>query len=165
MSAYNDRMKKSPEIADFAGGCFWHIEDKFLHQAGVLTTTVGYEGGTKPQPTYEQVCSHTTGHAETVRLEFDPEQVSYETMVTAYLTMHDPTQLNRQGADVGDNYRSAIFYHSDQQKQIAEQVLKTLNESGKYADPVVTKLEPASQFWPAEDYHQKYFAKHRGEAV
>lgn len=163
MSAYNERMKKQTELADFAGGCFWHIEDKFLGQSGIARSTVGYEGGDKPQPTYGQVCSHTTGHAETVQLEFDPAAISYEALVRKYLTMHDPTQLNRQGADVGDNYRSAIFYHSPEQKSIAEKVITELNESGKYADPIVTKFEPATKFWPAEDYHQKYFAKQRGE--
>lgn len=152
------------EIADFAGGCFWHIEDAFLDQPGIVKTEVGYEGGDKPQPTYEMVCTHQTGHAETVRLEYDSAVTSYEKLVRSYLAMHDPTQLNRQGPDIGDNYRSAIFYHSPEQKEIAERVIDELNQSGKYADPIVTQVVPAEKFWPAEGYHQKYFAKQRGAA-
>ncbi len=152
------------QIADFAGGCFWHIEDAFLNQSGVIKTTVGYEGGHVPSPTYEQVCSHTTGHAETVRLEYDPTQVSYENLVRQYLAMHDPTQLDRQGPDIGDNYRSAIFFHDAEQKRVAEQVIAELTASGKYRDPIVTKLEAAQEFYPAEAYHQQFFAKQRGRS-
>lgn len=150
------------ELADFAGGCFWHIEDQFLKQPGIVSTTVGYEGGDKPEPTYAQVCSETTGHAETVRLEFDPDVVSYEELVRTYLAMHDPTQVDRQGPDVGTSYRGVIFYHSPEQQQVAEKVIAELNDSGKYDRPLATKVQPTTKFWPAEDYHQQYFAKQRG---
>lgn len=147
------------ELADVAGGCFWQIEDDFLHQPGIIKTEVGYEGGTMPQPTYSQVCSHITGHAETVRVTFDPTVRSYEDIIRSYMQLHDPTQVDRQGPDVGENYRSAIFYHSPEQKEAAENIIAEVNESGKYKDPVATKVEPASTFWPAEDYHQQYIAK------
>ena len=114
-----------------------------------------------PQPTYQQVCSHITGHAETVRITFDPKIISYAQLVRAYMTMHDPTQLDRQGPDIGDNYRSAIFYHSPAQQAAAQAIVDELTASGHYAQPIVTKIEPASQFWPAEEYHQQYQAKQR----
>lgn len=157
-------MKDAPlqhEIADLAGGCFWQIEDEFLNLPGVIRTQVGYEGGTMPRPTYAQVCSHVTGHAETVRVTFDPSVIEYEDLVQKYMQMHDPTQIDRQGPDVGENYRSAIFYHSPDQQAAAEKVVAEINESGRYADPVVTKIEPATKFWPAEDYHQQFLAKQR----
>ena len=157
-------MKDAPhqhEIADLAGGCFWQIEDEFLNLPGVIKTQVGYEGGTMPQPTYAQVCSHVTGHAETVRVIFDPLVIEYEDLVQKYMQMHDPTQIDRQGPDVGENYRSAIFYHSPGQKAAAEKVVEEINDSGKYTDPVVTKIEPATKFWPAEVYHQQFLAKQR----
>lgn len=140
--------------AIFAAGCFWGVQFYFDQVPGVTTTSVGYTGGQTENPTYEQVCTHTTGHAEAVLLDFDPEQVSYETLCRQFFRMHDPTQLNRQGPDVGDSYRSAIFYFDDEQKKIAEAVKAEL--AGTYKKPIVTQIEPAAKFYPAEDYHQKY---------
>lgn len=156
-----NKVEHTQEIADVAGGCFWQIEDEFLNQPGIIKTEVGYEGGSKPQPTYAQVCSHITGHAETVRLTFDPAVLQYGDIIRKYMQLHDPTQVNRQGPDVGENYRSAIFYHSLEQKQIAEAIITEIQNSGVYSDPVATKVEPATTFWPAEDYHQQYIAKNR----
>lgn len=143
--------------AIFAAGCFWGVQYYFDQVPGVTGTTVGYTGGTIEDPTYEDVCSHTTGHAEAVLLEFDADKVSYETLVRQFFRMHDPTQLNRQGPDVGDNYRSAIFYVTDEQKEIAEKVLEELQP--KYGQPIVTEITPAGPFYRAEDYHQKYTEK------
>ncbi len=157
-------MSKKLSQADFAGGCFWGIEDVFLKLPGVVKTEVGYEGGEQPKPTYAQVCSHITGHAETVRVTFNPGIVSYEDLLRRYMAEHDPTQLNRQGPDVGENYRSAIFYHNEDQHVQAKQILDELNQSGKYDAPIVTQVVLATTFWPAEGYHQQYFAKRRGEA-
>src|SRR5437868_12327021 len=150
-------MKK--EEAIFAAGCFWGVQDYFDQVPGVLETEVGYIGGHVDNPTYEQVCTHRTGHAEATRIVFDPQKVSYETLLKQFFHMHDPTQLNRQGPDIGDNYRSAIFYHNDVQKTAAQKMIDELNESGRYKKPVVTTLEKASTWWPAEEYHQKYTQK------
>ena len=155
---------KQIEQTDLAGGCFWGIEDDLRRLPGVVKTEVGYEGGSVPKPTYLLVCSHLTGHAETVRVSFDSHKTDFETIVRAYLKMHDPTQVNRQGPDVGDDYRSAIFYHSDQQKTIAEAVIKELNQSGQFSQPIATQVVPTTKFWPAEEYHQQYLAKQRGQA-
>jgi peptide-methionine (S)-S-oxide reductase len=125
---------KNIEKADFGGGCFWKIEEVFRTTPGVIKTTVGYEGGRVDNPTYEQVCSHTTGHAETVQVEFDPKQISYNELLDVFFKNHDPTQLNRQGLDIGDNYRSVIFYHSKEQKRCAETKIKELTKSGKFKD-------------------------------
>lgn len=125
----------------------------------MVETEVGYIGGHTKKPTYEQVCSHKTGHAEAVKIAYDPKEISYELLLKQFFRMHDPTQLNRQGPDVGDQYRSAIFYLDDKQKAAAERMIKELNESGKFAKPVVTTVEKAETFWPAEDYHQKYTEK------
>jgi len=124
---------------------------------GVLSTAVGFEGGTLPNPSYKDVCTDTTGHAEVVEIEFDPAQVSYEQLVEAFFGLHDPTQMNRQGPDYGSQYRSAIFFHSPEQEQIANQVLE--RSRAKFSKPIVTKVEPATTFWKAEDYHQQYLAK------
>jgi peptide-methionine (S)-S-oxide reductase len=145
------------EKATFAAGCFWGVEAEFRQIPGVIATTVGYTGGSTEQPTYEQVCSHTTGHAEAVLVEFDPEQVSYEELVDAFWRMHDPTQLNRQGPDVGDQYRSAIFFHSPEQKAVAKASKEAAQE--RFSRPIVTEITPAPTFWPAEDYHQRYLQK------
>lgn len=147
------------EEAIFAGGCFWGVQDYFDQVPGVLETEVGYIGGHVDHPTYEQVCAHRTGHAEATRIVFDPSKISYQTLLEHFFRIHDPTQLNRQGPDIGDNYRSAIFYLSDEQKQAAAQMIGRLNASGAYKKPVVTSLEPAVKFWPAEEYHQKYTQK------
>jgi len=140
-----------------AGGCFWGVQYYFDHVPGVVSTTAGYTGGTTENPTYEDVCSHTTGHAEAVLIEYDTAKVSTETIIKQFFRMHDPTQLNRQGPDVGDNYRSAIYYVTDEQKEIAEKVIGATQEHLK--EPIVTQLEPAGPFYRAEDYHQKYTEK------
>jgi methionine-S-sulfoxide reductase len=142
-------------VAIFAAGCFWGVQFYFDQVPGVLETTAGYIGGHVEKPTYEQVCTHKTGHAEAVKIAFDPKKVSYETLLMQFFRMHNPTQLNRQGPDVGDNYRSAVFYLNNEQKQESETVIKELNKE-KFDGKIVTTLEPASTFWPAEDYHQKY---------
>jgi peptide-methionine (S)-S-oxide reductase len=151
-------------LATFGAGCFWHVEEAFRHVPGVLNATSGYTGGRTRNPSYEDVCSHTTGHAEVVRVEYDPERVSYEDLLRVFFDLHDPTTLNRQGPDIGDQYRSAIFYHTPDQKAQAEGYVKGLTESKAYNRPIVTQISPAPEFWPAEDYHQQYLAK-RGLAA
>lgn len=150
-------IRRSREKALFAAGCFWGIQYYFDQMPGVVKSTAGYTGGHTKNPTYEEVCSHTTGHAEAVLLEFDPDQVSYRTLVKHFFRMHDPTQLNRQGPDVGDNYRSAIFYFDDNQKFAAEEVIRSAQPNFK--KPIVTQIAPADTFYPAEEYHQKYTQK------
>lgn len=147
------------EKADFGGGCFWGVEEAFRTIPGVIKTTVGYEGGHVDNPSYEQVCSHTTGHVETVQVDFDPTKVSYEKLLEIFFKQHDPTQVNRQGLDVGENYRSVIFYHNDVQKQQAEHKIKELTDSNEFDKPIVTQVEPAKTFWHAEEYHQQYLKK------
>lgn len=147
------------EEAIFGAGCFWGVQDYFDQVPGVVETEVGYTGGHADNPTYEQVCAHRTGHAEATRVVFDPAKVSYETLLKHFFQMHDPTQLNRQGPDIGDNYRSAIFYLDEGQKAAAQAMIERLDKSRKYQRPIVTRLEPAARFWPAEDYHQKYSQK------
>lgn len=147
------------EKATFAAGCFWGIEYKFGKVPGVVATAVGYEGGAVQQPTYKQVCTDRTGHAEVVQLEFDPSKVSFEKLVRIFYEMHDPTTLNRQGPDYGSQYRSAIFYHSPEQKAVAEKVTAELNRS-TFKNAIVTQIVPTATFWPAEEYHQKYAEKH-----
>jgi methionine-S-sulfoxide reductase len=142
-------------VAIFAAGCFWGVQYYFDQVPGVLKTEVGYIGGHVEKPSYEQVCTHKTGHAEAVKIEFDPEKVSYKTLLMQFFRMHDPTQLNRQGPDIGDNYRSAIFYLNDMQKAEANKVIDELNKSN-FKGKIATTLEPSSTFWPAESYHQKY---------
>lgn len=151
------------ETATLAGGCFWCIEAVFEQIPGVTRVTSGYTGGHVTSPTYHQVCSGDTGHAEAVQIEFDPAKVGFAQILAVFWDAHDPTQLNRQGNDVGDQYRSAIFYHSAEQKKIAEESIRQLNESGHYGKPAVTRLEPAGVFYPAEDYHQEYYANNRGQ--
>lgn len=153
-------MKK----ATFAAGCFWGVEAAFRKIKGVTDVTVGYTGGHTKNPTYEDVCSHTTGHAEAVEVEFDPKVISYKELVDEFFKMHNPTQFNRQGPDVGDQYRSAIFYHSDEQREIAEQAKIDLELSGKYDDPLTTEVTPATDFWKAEEYHQRYLEKQGPES-
>lgn len=153
-------MDTSTQKATFAAGCFWGVQDGFDMLEGVLKTTVGYTGGHTKDPTYEDVCSHTTGHAEAVEVEYNPQKISYEKLLEAFFNMHNPTTMNRQGPDVGDQYRSAIFYHSEDQKKEAEKYKEKLNKSGKYNDPIVTEITQAQVFYRAEEYHQKYFQKH-----
>jgi peptide-methionine (S)-S-oxide reductase len=149
------------ETATFAAGCFWGVEATFRQLPGVIATSVGYTGGTTDHPTYEQVCSHTTGHAEAVQVEFDPTQVGYETLLDVFWQSHDPTQLNRQGWDVGDNYRTAIFFHSTEQEKAA--IESRDKAQANFRKPIVTEIAPASTFWPAEEYHQRYLEK-RGQS-
>jgi peptide-methionine (S)-S-oxide reductase len=145
------------EQATFAAGCFWGVEAEFRQIPGVITTTVGYTGGRTDHPTYEQVCSHTTGHAEAVLVEYDPAQVTYDQLLDAFWQLHDPTQLNRQGLDVGDQYRSAIFFHSPEQEAKAKASKEATQP--RFKRPIVTEITPAVEFWPAEDYHQRYLEK------
>lgn len=147
--------------ATFAAGCFWGVEDKLEKIPGVLKTRVGYTGGEVENPTYRMVCTNQTGHAESVHVTYDPAQIDFETLVRRFFEIHNPTTRNRQGPDVGSQYRSAIFYHNDEQRQIAEQVKEELNQSGKFPYPIVTEIVPAGDFYQAEEYHQKYYAKNR----
>jgi peptide-methionine (S)-S-oxide reductase len=153
--------EKQLEKATFAAGCFWGIEASFQQVDGVVDTAVGYTGGKKEHPTYEQVCSGTTGHAEAVEVTFDPARVTYDQLLSVFWSIHDPTQVNRQGPDIGTNYRSAIFYHTPAQKAAAEASKGALARSGKFGGrPIATEIAPASTFWRAEEYHQRYFEKH-----
>ena len=145
------------EIATLAGGCFWCLEAVFKDLRGVEKVESGYAGGSLPNPTYYQVCEGTTGHAEVVQITFDPQVVSFKELLQVFFTIHDPTTLNRQGADVGTQYRSAIFYHSPEQKDIAERVIEELNQAEIYDDPIVTEVTPLTEFYKAEDYHQQYY--------
>jgi len=146
--------------ATLAGGCFWCLEAVFLDVEGVDTVVSGYAGGSVSNPTYEQVCTGTTGHAEVVQIAFDPDLISYRDLLEIFFSVHDPTTLNRQGADVGTQYRSAIFYHSDEQQEIAESMIAELNASGRWNRSIVTEIEPLDVFYPAEDYHQRYYENH-----
>ena len=153
-----DKMDNLEE-ATFAAGCFWGVEDAFSRIKGVVKTAVGYTGGHTKNPTYEEVCSHTTGHAEAVQLFFDPKIVSYEQLLDAFWRMHDPTTLNRQGPDTGDQYRSAVFYHSSKQKAAADKMKGELEKANEFNGKIVTEIIPATEFHKAEDYHQQYFKK------
>jgi peptide-methionine (S)-S-oxide reductase len=150
------------ERATFAAGCFWGVEEAFRQVPGVSQTTVGYTGGTSQNPTYERVCTDSTGHAEAVLVEYDPARVSYEELVDLFWRIHDPTTKDRQGPDVGSQYRSAIFYHDEAQRAAAEASKQQLEKSGTHRRPIVTQIVPAEEFYRAEDYHQQYLAK-RGE--
>ncbi|MBI3542784.1 MAG: peptide-methionine (S)-S-oxide reductase MsrA [Deltaproteobacteria bacterium] len=147
------------ELATFAAGCFWGVEDLFRKTKGVVATAVGYSGGHTKNPTYKEVCSDETGHAEVVRVEFDPKAVSFTELVRLFFDLHDPTQLNRQGPDEGSQYRSAVFFHSPEQKAAAERERDALGASGELARPIVTEVTAVSEFWPAEEYHQQYVEK------
>lgn len=150
--------------ATFAAGCFWGVEAAFRNVEGVRSTRVGYTGGHVPNPTYEQVCSNTTGHAEAVAVDYDPERVSYEQLLSVFWENHDPTQLNRQGPDVGSQYRSAIFWHDEEQRDAAERSKESEDRSGRHRRPIVTELVKAGPFYDAEEYHQQYLEK-RGLAT
>ena len=147
--------------ATFAAGCFWGIERSFRQVNGVTDAEVGYTGGSTKNPTYEDVCTGRTGHAEAVRVEFDPAQISYEELLEVFWRIHDPTQLNRQGPDIGSQYRSAIFFHDEEQERAARASKEKLEQSGAASRPIVTEIVPATEFWRAEDYHQRYLDKGR----
>src|SRR5437763_7150191 len=151
------------EKAMFGAGCFWGVEETFRNLKGVLSTAVGYAGGIKENPTYKDVCTDDTGHAEVVEVEFDPSQISYEQLLEVFWSNHNPTTLNRQGPDAGTQYRSVIFYHSPQQHTTAKASTENLEQSGRFNRPVVTQIEPEPTFWRAEEYHQQYLQK-RGQS-
>jgi peptide-methionine (S)-S-oxide reductase len=150
------------ELATFAAGCFWGVEEEFRTLPGVISTRVGYTGGRSENPDYRQVCTGDTGHAEAVEITFDPAVISYGQLLEHFWQMHDPTTLNRQGPDVGTQYRSAIFFQSDEQHRLAEESRDRLERSGRIRRQIVTGIVPAGTFWPAEEYHQKYHMKHAG---
>ncbi len=150
-------MNKQEAI--FGAGCFWGVQYYFDQVPGVIKTEVGYSGGDKTDPSYEDVLSHSTGHVEVIKVDFDTDKVSYETLLKHFFRMHDPTQVNRQGPDVGENYRSVIFYVGQEQKSSSEKLIAALNKSGKYKKPIATTVEEFKKFWPAEDYHQKFSAR------
>ena len=150
------------EKATFATGCFWGVEDAFTGIPGVVATRVGYTGGHMENPSYRDVCGHATGHAEAVEVTFDSQRISYEQLLDIFWSSHDPTQLNRQGPDMGDQYRSAIFYHTEEQRRVAEESLERLDRSGRLRRRIVTVIVPVATFWEAEEYHQKYHQKHGG---
>ena len=147
------------EKATFGAGCFWGVEARFGEMHGVLDTAVGYEGGSLEHPTYKEVCTDRTGHAEVVQVTFDSSRLHYEDLLDAFFALHDPTQLNRQGPDWGTQYRSAIFTHSDEQQQAALAKIAELNAAGTFRRPIVTEVTPGTNFWKAEEYHQKYLEK------
>lgn len=151
------------ETATLAAGCFWCVEAVFDDLKGVEDVVSGYSGGHTQNPTYKEVCSETTGHAEVVQIRFDPGELSYADLLKVYFTMHDPTTLNRQGGDIGTSYRSAIFYHSDKQRDSAENVIAEITAEGIYDNSIVTEVTAFDKFWPAEDYHQEYFANNPGQ--
>jgi peptide-methionine (S)-S-oxide reductase len=157
-----EESMSNTDTATFAAGCFWGVQAAFDCVPGVVSTTVGYTGGHTDHPTYKQVCTDKTGHAEAVQVVFDPTVVSFDQLLGVFWEMHDPTTKNRQGPDVGSQYRSAVFYHSPEQQAAALASRQKLDQSGRLKRPVVTEIVPASTFWPAEEYHQKYFAKHGG---
>ncbi|NOT49293.1 MAG: peptide-methionine (S)-S-oxide reductase MsrA [Acidobacteria bacterium] len=146
------------ETATLAAGCFWCVEAVFDDLRGVEDVVSGYSGGHTENPTYKEVCSETTGHAEVVQITFNPDELSYADLLRVFFSVHDPTQLNRQGNDVGTSYRSAVFYRSDEQKRIAHEVIDEITKEGIYDKPIVTEVTAFDKFWPAEDYHQEYFA-------
>ncbi|HUB18947.1 MAG TPA: peptide-methionine (S)-S-oxide reductase MsrA [Acidobacteriaceae bacterium] len=147
------------EKATFAAGCFWGVEARLQQLPGVTATAVGYEGGSLDKPTYQQVCTDRTGHAEAVEIDFDPSKITYQQLLDEFFALHDPTQLNRQGPDWGTQYRSVVFYHSLEQKAAAEETIARLTAEKRFAKPIVTQVVPAETFWRAEDYHQKYLEK------
>ena len=151
------------ETATFAAGCFWGVEEAFRTLPGVKKTRVGYTGGHTDNPSYEEVCGKNSGHAEALEIEFDPAEVSFQDLLDRFFTIHDPTQVNRQGPDIGDQYRSAVFYHSAEQEKAVRDTIARLPDQRAYRRPIATQVVPAAPFWEAEEYHQQYFAK-RGMA-
>lgn len=147
------------QMATFAAGCFWGVEEAFTKTKGVKSTRVGYIGGNLPNPTYEDVCTDRTGHAEALQVKYDPKEISYEDLLDLFWSIHNPTTKNRQGPDIGSQYRSIIFYHTPEQERIAKKSKQELDDSNKFQNKIVTEIVPASTFYPAEDYHQKYYQK------
>lgn len=154
--------EKHTEKATFGAGCFWGVEETFRHVPGVVDTAVGFMGGTLANPTYRDVCTGRTGHAEVVQVTYDPDEVSYRDLLTVFWNVHDPTTRNRQGPDIGAQYRSVIFYHTPEQEKEARASKEEIGRSGRFRAPIVTAVEPAGTFWRAEEYHQQYFAKQGG---
>jgi len=152
-------MEPNLEVATLGGGCFWCLEAVFDELKGVVDVVSGYSGGHVPNPTYEQVCSQQTGHAEVVQITFDPKVISYREVLEVFFSIHDPTTLNRQGNDIGPQYRSVIFYHSPAQRVVAEEVMQALTRARVWKNPIVTELVPFERFYPADDYHQEYFKR------
>lgn len=157
MNALTDENGKKLEVATLAAGCFWCTEAVFVRLKGVSKVVSGYTGGQLPNPTYKQVCTGATGHAEGIQIHYDPEVISYDQLLDVFFHTHDPTTLNRQGADTGTQYRSAVFFHNEAQKAAAKKMIEELNKSGAFDAPIVTTLEPMKKWYPAEDYHQEYF--------
>jgi len=153
--------KGNLEVATFGGGCFWCLEAVFEQLEGVRSVVSGYAGGTVPNPSYEQVCTGTTGHAEVVQITFDPEKMGYRELLEIFFTIHDPTTLNRQGGDVGTQYRSVIFYHTPKQQVVAKELIEKLGASGIWENPIITAVEKHQGFYPAEEYHQEYYRRNR----
>jgi peptide-methionine (S)-S-oxide reductase len=151
------------QTATMAGGCFWCLEAVFDNLKGVTDVVSGYAGGTSVNPTYQQVCTGTTNHAEVVQVQFDPAEIPFKEILKIFFSIHDPTTLNRQGADVGTQYRSAVFYHSPEQQEIAQQTIRELSEEKIWDNPIVTEIAPYTVFYPAEEYHQEYFARNPGQ--
>ncbi len=149
----------------FGAGCFWCVEDEFRNLPGVITATSGYSGGHTENPTYQEVCTDQTGHAEVILVEYDPDIITFNQLVDFFWTMHDPTTLNRQGPDEGTQYRSGIYYYTEAQKKIAQESKNKMNASGVFADPIVTEILPAKEFYRAEEYHQQYFCKMREKGI
>ena len=147
------------QMATFAAGCFWGVEETFTKIKGVKSTRVGYIGGNLPNPTYEDVCTDRTGHAEALQVKYDPKEISYEELLDLFWSIHNPTTKNRQGPDIGSQYRSIIFYHTPEQESIAKKSKQELDDSNRFQNKIVTEIVPASTFYPAEDYHQKYYQK------
>ena len=166
MSQQSERSenRNSTEVATLAGGCFWCLEAVYEQLEGVKEVVSGYAGGHVPDPTYRQVTTGATGHAEVVQITYDPGEVSYRELLEIFFTIHDPTTLNRQGADVGTQYRSAIFYHDEEQKAAAEQVIREMEGASVWDDPIVTQVEPLDKFYRAEAYHQEYYRNNPGQA-
>jgi peptide-methionine (S)-S-oxide reductase len=164
MTLPDDKQEKTSDtaLATLGGGCFWCTEAVYLRLKGIRKVTSGYTGGRVPNPTYKAVCTGTTGHAEVVQLEFDPKVITFDQVLDVFFYTHDPTTLNRQGADIGTQYRSAVFFHNDEQKAAARRMIDTLNASGDFDAPIVTTLEKLTTFYPAEDYHQDYFRQNPG---
>jgi peptide-methionine (S)-S-oxide reductase len=152
------------DTATFGAGCFWCVEAQFQLLDGVLSVSSGFSGGTVKNPAYREVCNGTTGHAEVIQITYDPSKISYDELLAAFWQSHDPTQLNRQGNDVGTQYRSVIYYHNESQKALAEKYKKELNESGAWSQPIVTEISPIGPFYKAEDYHQNYFDQNGSES-